>query len=927
MNKLKHLTQILLLLVALQVNAISNYEPNTVIIKVKPSYYNQCKQNGIELDVLNNLFLRIGASNIQKIFPNHKPIGIDVKSKNSNLVDLSGIYQIKYTSSIALEKVTKMLINSKVLEYAEPSYIYDIAYTPNDSLIAQQFYHSNMQNFAAWDISVGDTNTVIGISDSGFDTSHVDLKNSFKKNYTDPLNGIDDDNDGYVDNYWGWDFGGNDNDPNPDPCAVCNHGVHVAGISSATADNTIGIAGTGFKCKFMALKIMNAAGQLVNGYQSIVYAADHNCKIVNCSWGGTSGGQFGQDIVNYATYNKNCLVIAAAGNYSNSNMFFPAAYQNVLCVAATDVNDVKWTNSNYGIYVDVCAPGKDILSTWPGNVYVPSSGTSMACPAVAGSAAIVASYFPNYTALQIAERIKNTCNNIDTIGSNQTFANQLGNGRVNLLKALTDVELPALVTSSKNITDGNDNAFVSGDTITIKCNFRNLLAPTSNLKAVLRSDDNFITIIDSVVNLGAIATLTDTSNFTQPFKFVINSNCPQNYDVLLALKFIDGSYNALEQFYVRTNVDYINLLENDLGITITSRGLLGYNSFGANDGIGVDYNNNGTMFYEGGLMIGTSNSKVSDCIRSTPGDSDNDFVSEQKIYKTIPSTIADAELNGVFNDNGASSSINVQVQHQTLAWSTTGNENFVVLKYIIKNKNSTPINSIYAGVFADWDIMNYNKNRTRFLPNQKLSYAYSNEPNTLYAAIKLLSNTPLTHYALDLVSGGAGAVNLSDGFADSEKYTTLSTSRDSAGFTTAQGNDIADVLSTGPLSINDNDSIEIAFAIIGGNSEQQIIDGALAAQLKYDGIITDSFAYRGKNNVAIYPNPSNGNCWVHTSNFAEGKSQLLIFDSYGKEVFNTQLSGKKQNIQITNLPNGLYVFKVIVDGVSSYSKHIIQRVK
>ena len=305
---------------------------------------------------------------------------------------------------------------------------------------------------------------------------------------------------------------------------------------------------------------MNSSGLLVNGYEGIVYAADHNCKVVNCSWGGDNGGQFGQDAINYATFNKNCLVIAAAGNYSNNKLFYPAAYDNVLCIAATDVNDVKWSNSNYGIYVDACAPGKDIVSTWPGNVYVPSSGTSMACPAASGCAAIVASYFPNYSALQIAERVKNTCDNIDTNGTNSQFINQLGHGRMNLYRALTDTELPAIVTTAKQFTDGNDNAFVSDDTIRIKCNFKNYLAATINLKAKLRTNSAYVTIIDSIVNLGALANLGDTSNFNIPFKLLINNNCPQNEEAMFTIYFEDGSYNANESFYIRLNLNYINLL-------------------------------------------------------------------------------------------------------------------------------------------------------------------------------------------------------------------------------------------------------------------------------------------------------------------------------------------------------------------------------
>ena len=923
MNKIIIYSLSLLLTTYMALFAEPDFQSNTLIVKVKSEYRNACSKNNIDIPQLQSYFESIGVNDVSKVFPNHQAPSTEQKIKHTQWVDLSLIYEIQFSSNSAIDKITKQLQKLNCLEYAEPRYNYQLAYVPNDTDVAIQFYHNNLKTYQAWDISKGDTNTVIGITDTGFDTSHVDLKNSFKKNYADPINGVDDDNDGYIDNFMGWDFGGNDNNPNPDACAVCNHGVHVAGICSATADNIAGIAGTGFKCKFLAIKIMNSSGLLVNGYEGIVYAADHNCKVVNCSWGGENGGQFGQDAINYATFNKNCLVIAAAGNYSNNKLFYPAAYDNVLCIAATDVNDVKWSNSNYGIYVDACAPGKDIVSTWPGNVYVPSSGTSMACPAASGCAAIVASYFPNYNALQIAERVKNTCDNIDTNGTNNQFINRLGHGRMNLYRALTDTELPALVTTAKQFTDGNDNAFVSGDTIRIKCNFKNYLAATTNLKAKFRTNSTYVTIIDSIVNLGAVSNLGDTSNFNIPFKVLINNDCPQNEEAMFTIYFEDGVYNANESFYIRLNVDYINLLENELGITITSTSLIGYNAASAAEGIGVDYSSYGSMLYEGGLMIAASATQVSDNVRGAAGSQDADFASVINVAKVIPSVVADAELSSVFNDDGAGATkINVDVRQQTYAWSSSGNNNFVILKYTIKNKNSNTLNNLFAGIFADWDVMNYNKNRTRLVANQKLSYAYSTEPNTMYAGIKLLSAAPFKHYAIDNVTGGAGGANLSDNYTPSEKYITLSNNRDSAGFTSAQGNDIADVVSTGPFNIDANDSTEVAFAIIGGLSKQEMLDGANAAQLKYDGIITDSFSYRGKRKVAIYPNPCSY-CGVYVEGFVEGKTSLQILSMQGNIVFEKQLLNERENLHLVKLAQGVYIVKVTTDGLINYNKLVI----
>jgi len=906
-------------------NAQQPYINNTIVLKIKPAFRNECEANAININEIKDFFQQINVIELKKIFPHHLPPSANEKTKNKNLVDFSLLYQVKYSSNTSIEKAIVFLSKLKQVAYAEPHYIHQACFTPNDPQISQQFYHNNLQTFAAWNISTGDTNVVIGITDTGFDTSHVDLKNSVKKNYADPINGIDDDNDNYVDNFIGWDMANNDNNPIPDPCQICNHGVHVAGIASATPNNAIGIAGTGYNCKFLPIKIADATGNLTSGYEGIVYAADHNCKLVNCSWGGFTGGQFGQDAVNYATFNKNCLVVAAAGNQATNQYFYPAAFDNVFSIAATDSDDVKWSQSNFGNFIDVCAPGKDILSTWPGNIYVPSSGTSMACPAAAGCAAIVASHFTNYNALQIAERIKNTCDYIDTIGNNIYYPGKLGHGRINLYRALTDAEVSAMVTTSKMFTDGNDNAFESGDTINLRCIFTNYLGATNNVIATLRCNSGYITIIDSAITFGSIANMQDTSNYLLPFKFIINSNCPLNFDVLFNINFTDANVVRNEYFNVRTNVDYINLLENDLGITITSKGLLGYNNFNSStEGIGVTYNGAGSMLYEGGLMVGNNPFKVSDYLRGAANSNDTDFTPEIKVQRVIPSSLADAQIDGVFNDNGAGNNkLNIKIKHSSLAWSSAANLNYIIVKYKIINNNNFTLSNLFAGIFADWDIMNYSKNRTRLLSNLRLSYAYTTEANPQFAGIKLLSDTAFKHFAIDVVNTGSGAINLSNDFNSSEKYIALSTNRDSAGFVNTTGNDIADVVSAGPYSIFANDSIEIAFAIIGGLSEQEIINGANAAQLKYDGIITDSFAYKGKNSVAIYPNPCSL-CMLNIRNYIPDKTSVKVYDIIGNEVLQKTITGDRTLLNFNTLTAGVYIAKVIADNETTYSKFVVE---
>ena len=253
---------------------------------------------------------------------------------------------------------------------------------------------------------------VIAIVDSGSDLEHEDLADNIYLNLNDPINGIDDDQDGYIDNYKGWDFVGLSasnlkEDNNPDVTAdSCEHGVHVSGLASAVTNNIKGIASLAQNAKLMIVKVGadDNANAIYRGYDGIIYAVDHGAKIINCSWGGPGGGAFGQDVINYAL-SKNCLVVAAAGNSNSLVPIYPAAYQGVLAVANVNSNDLKSTSSSYGYHVGIASPGVGILSTNNGGKYGIKGGTSMASPIVSSAVALVMAKFPSLTAIQVAQMI------------------------------------------------------------------------------------------------------------------------------------------------------------------------------------------------------------------------------------------------------------------------------------------------------------------------------------------------------------------------------------------------------------------------------------------------------------------------------------------------------------------------------------------
>lgn len=246
---------------------------------------------------------------------------------------------------------------------------------------------------AATEHAATGSGVIVAVVDTGVDYLHEDLDaNNWINTGEIPNNSVDDDGNGYVDDYYGYDFIGSyytSTDPDNDPQDEYGHGTHVSGIIAAE-DNTVGIVGVAPSAQIMPVKVLDASGY---GWDSVIaegirYAVDNGADIINLSLGSSYANNTLKDAIDYAAAN-NVLVVAAAGNSNSySTPSYPAAYTNVISVAASNEKGYKTYWSNWG-KVDLTAPGDDILSSTPGNTYDRYSGTSMASPFVAGTAALV----------------------------------------------------------------------------------------------------------------------------------------------------------------------------------------------------------------------------------------------------------------------------------------------------------------------------------------------------------------------------------------------------------------------------------------------------------------------------------------------------------------------------------------------------------
>ncbi len=371
-------------------------------------------------------------------------------------------------SRLKTKDLMKLLEGDPMVEKVEPNYRIKAASTfPNDPDFPLQWalhnYGQNVNGFQgtvdadidmpqAWDYSQCSDSIVVAVLDTGIDYTHPDITANIWKNTSELPDSIDNDLNGYIDDFSGWDFVNNDNDPLDDN----GHGTHVSGIIGAEGNNNIGITGVCWRIKIMTLKVLdaNGSGSIANVLSAIDYAIDNRARIINASYVGTNYSQSEYDAIQKAK-NSGILFVAAAGNNSTGGIdidqspVYPASYNlsNIIVVAASDINDNIAYFSNYGqLSVDVSAPGVNILSLGPSLNYIYLSGTSMAAPHVTGLCALVWSIAPSLSLNEVKSIILNT---VDIIDSQVSMT--LTGGRINAYRAVLSA---FSIKSGSNATSG-----------------------------------------------------------------------------------------------------------------------------------------------------------------------------------------------------------------------------------------------------------------------------------------------------------------------------------------------------------------------------------------------------------------------------------------------------------------------------------------
>ena len=805
------------------------HQPNTLIVKVKNNSTHAFQADGKmnQNQKVNTLLSRLGVKKARRLFKEKTldKIGVRKKLVNISKYNIENIYKLEIAETQNLEQVIAELKKESWILYAEPAYAHKTLFEVDDTFASFQYGHINSQVYDAWDIEKGDTSVIVGVIDTGCRTSHPEFEGQLQYNWAEKNGtiGIDDDLNGFVDDTLGYDFGDWDNDIT-DPGV---HGTEVTSIIASKVNNGFGTVGVGFNTRVLPVRIAtyNNGEYLRNEYEGVMYAVENGARIINLSWGRKGfPSQYEQDIINYITDIYDVMVVAAAGNTNAYIDFYPASYHNVLSVSHSDLNDARDVNATYSYFIDLQAFGvRPVASTWYVNQFDEGhqnvTGSSYASPFVAGIGALVAAHYPDLSALQIAELLRISSDNVyDTLG-NAPYPEQLGKGRVNALRALLERgDSPAL--RMKNFAYSGDfgNYLVADDTLEITADFINYLRPsTSNLTVSLSTVSSFATVLteNQTFNLGVMNTFGEKNNTAAPFKLHLHSDIPDNHTIYLRLGFTDDNYTDFQYFAITFQQKTLDIGFARIGLGIGTNGRLGALGTPQNP-VGMGFTFDGIQIMgELGLMISQNSNTVSDAVLSTPNNKNNDFKATSPV---LVHEVLDTLLSVVSSFNDLAENLNpigLEIDQKVSGSYIAPHQNYISLEYNIKNVSGNIIDSLNIALFADWDLAG-SQNFADWDTLNGFGYIYDEQNN--YMGIKI-SNPNNSYFAFDMTDVGGNNINLTDEFSSLEKHQAMSNriSRTKAGYGIGGGN-VAHSVGTTVFNLQTDSTYKVHFTIMGGTS-------------------------------------------------------------------------------------------------------------
>ncbi len=789
--------------------------------------------------VFDDLADRYQFSVVKKTFPTLDKVA----RKTDNISALERIYTIYFNESYSPEQVASALAMDPNVSYAEPKRIryireQDLSVKPNDPLFEahQEKYSSLLQLPKAWEVVKGEQgDAVIAIVDDGVYWRHEDLlANAWTNPGEVPSNGIDDDQNGYVDDVHGYDFSGK-RPYDPGEFLYPNHGSHgtaVASLAVAVTDNGIGMAGTSWNARFISVgTLCGSGGALCHITEGMVYAATLGADIINASFGGAifSKTEF---LAIKAITDMGALVVAAAGNEGwnvDRRPSYPADYPYVLSVGSTSV-DYDIVYSNYGTNVDVYAAGTDLTAPHQGGYAHGFIGTSFACPLVSGIAALVKTAFPTYNADQVREQIRFTA---DPIGYANVpeFEGLLGFGRVNAFRAVTETGIAGVVLDTVAVEIHGDG-WRSGSTGHVRVEVHSYLEGAGDIEI------NIIEVPDAlefVSQTTAVGRVLHGASKTVTIPFTVVGDPGYRVKELYVIEVRAGDEVSREAVLHSIEGWELEGVESGkLAFDVTSEGNIGWlDQYSASRqefslGRGIHFGETQHLLYEAGLILGTGPDQVSRCVQGIEGSANNVHFRPKPgtgLRVRMPGNVAPWETEVTLWDTKAPDPTGLEIFQETYFDPGSRNSGYAILRYTVTNPTSTAINNLHVGMVFDWIISYTWDDIPGYDPDRGVGYQYTEDREAPVMGAKVLTDDAEIHFtAYDM---------------GIYPYPRLQSAwwLMSGGVNQPQNSPLpwGQVFGTGPYTtVHPGESVEAAFAFFGGNSIDDMLLNADRAQDFWD---------------------------------------------------------------------------------------------
>ncbi len=747
---------------------------------------------------------------------------------------------------------------------------------PDDPLMNFQWHLSTVDAFAAWDRVSDASDVVLAVIDNGFDMAHPDLYHSFWSNPPEAngVGGIDDDGNGYVDDIHGWDAYDVDGDPAApreltDVDAI-NHGTHVAGIAAAVHSNGVGITGMAPGVQLMALRAGLGLDILVDaGVDAIIYAVDNGADVISMSFGGFGGSTFERDAIDYALA-QGVILVAAAGNEGSNYPFYPAAYEGVIAVAATDVDDSFAAFSNSGPWLDIAAPGVDVFSTTIGG-YGLISGTSMATPIVSGVVALLLSDSPGLTTEKVRARLHQ--------GSEHLLGEpgpDVHVGRLNAWRATFD-DRPAVAYDGLSFEDEDgDDVIEPGENVDLYLDLELFGKDASEVTIELLQFD------DSVVSSSGISIPGQTTGPFRagPFAISVAATATRGSHPLFFAVDVD-SWRDTITVQVPVDPHWRAQRGGNMTATFTDFGAVGFldyaNGIEIPDGVRVDDLPLG-LLYHGSLLV-TDRVRVSDCAYGNRSMNRYDF--ETEAGGEIRGELTSGE-NQIFaaqyTDAGAGGeAVGVRVTQMTTSSSAEGN--YVIMEFVL-SPTSYGSQEYVAGIFCDWDIHPLYLNSVGYDPGLRLLYMTGANDNVGAGGIVALGDLPVV---------GARALNNSEvEYSDANKLSWMTEGTGSAESWTE--GDWAQVLAVDVGEASPTMPATVRFALVAGRDLKEVRTAAEQAHsatgrgLQHSSREKESRPPENLFLLSPWPNPGNAATRITVDMATSDYLHVCIYNLLGRSV-------------------------------------------